>query len=281
MQRPSSGYWKMREEFVVDREEFVVETREMNMTNNSGYAIEVDEANFAREVIERSHDVPVVVDFWAAWCAPCRSLGPVLERLAGEGGGSWVLAKVDVDANPGLASAFGVQGIPAVRAFKDGREVAEFTGALPEADVRQWLTQLGPSPADLAYEEGAALEAAGRLEEAAARYRQALAEAPAHAAAGPALTRVELALRTAGLDRGELERRAESGEVDAILDLADVEAQADEFEAAFGRLVEALRRTAGDDRERIRQRLVALLDLPPSGDPRVTAARRAMASALF
>jgi putative thioredoxin len=253
----------------------------MNATNNSPTIFDASEETFAREVIERSRDVPVVVDFWAGWCAPCRALGPVLERLAEEAGGSWVLARVDVDANPGLANVFGVQGIPAVRAFKDGREVAEFTGALPEPAVREWLARLGPTPADLAYDEGATLEAAGLLEEAAARYRRALAEAPGHAAAGTALNRVELALRAAGLDRGDLERRAGAGDIDAILDLADLDAQADDFDAAFGRLVGALRRAGGDDRERIRQRLVALLDLPPTGDPRVTAARRAMASALF
>jgi putative thioredoxin len=253
----------------------------VNTTSNSGYVLDVTEETFAQEVIERSRDVPVVVDFWADWCAPCRSLGPVLERLADEAAGGWVLAKVDVDANPGLAGAFGVQGIPAVRAFKDGREVAEFTGALPEPSVRQWLTQLGPTPADLAYEEGSALEAAGRLDEAAACYRRVLAEAPGHAAAGAALTRVELALRTAGADREDLRHRADRGDLDATLSLADLDAQVGDFEAAFGRLVEALRRTAGDDRERIRQRLVGLLDLPPAGDPRVAAARRAMASALF
>jgi putative thioredoxin len=108
-----------------------------------------------------------------------------------------------------------------------------------------------------------------------------LAEEPGHAAAGAALTRVELALRTAGADREDLGRRADRGDLDATLSLADLDAQTGDFDAAFGRLVEELRRTAGDDRERIRQRLVALLDLPPAGDPRVAAARRAMASALF
>lgn len=258
-----------------------VEDSEMDTTNTSQPIIDVTEETFATDVLDRSRDVPVVVDLWAAWCAPCRALGPVLERLAVEADGSWVLAKVDVDANPRLAAALEVQGIPAVRAFKDGREVAEFTGALPEEAVRQWLTQLGPSPADIAYQEGESLESAGLLAEAADRYRKALAEAPAHHAAATALNRVELALRTANLDRADLERRADAGDIDATLDLADLEAQSGDFEPAFSRLVAALRRTAGDDRERVRQRLVALLDVPPPDDPRVATARRAMANALF
>ena len=130
-------------------------------------------------------------------------------------------------------------------------EVAEFTGALPEPNVREWLTQLGPSPADVAYDEGAALEAEGQLDAAADRYRRALAEAPAHAEAAAALNRVELAQRAAGLDRSDLEQRAGAGDIDAILDLADLEAQSRDFDAAFGRLVDALRQTRGDDRERI------------------------------
>src|SRR5256714_3158057 len=190
----------------------------MNTNNHARSVIDVTEETFVSEVIERSRQVPVVVDFWAGWCGPCKTLGPVLERLAEEADGSWILAKVDVDANPGLAGAFGVQGIPAVRAFKGGREVAEFTWALPEPAVREWLGQLGPSPADIAYQEGATLESAGQLDAAAERYRQVLAEAPAHADAATALNRVELAQRAPGLDRSDPQQRSAAGVIDALLD---------------------------------------------------------------
>src|SRR5205807_2530192 len=150
------------------------------------------------------------------------------------GGDPAMSAPVRRLAARGLASAFGIQGIPAHRACMAGREVAEFTGPLPEPAVRDWLGRLRPSPADLAYQEGAALEEAGRLDEAAARYRHALAEAPAHAAAAGALNRVELAQRSAGLDRGDLERRAGDGDIDAVLALADLDARQGDFDAAFG-----------------------------------------------
>jgi putative thioredoxin len=110
--------------------------------------IDVGEATFATEVLERSRTVAVVVDFWADWCAPCHALGPVLEQAVQGRDGEVVLAKVDVDANPGLQRTFGVRGIPAVKAFRDGRLVAEFTGAQPKSVVERFLDGLVPSPAD-------------------------------------------------------------------------------------------------------------------------------------
>src|SRR3954469_3387818 len=110
--------------------------------------VDVTEETFDREVIERSRDVPVVVDFWATWCAPCRALGPVLEKLAGASGGAWLLAKVDTDANQRTAQQFRIRSTPTVIAFKDGAPVADFAGALPEPKVRTWLEGFLPGEAE-------------------------------------------------------------------------------------------------------------------------------------
>src|SRR5690606_4784677 len=105
---------------------------------------DVSMSDFAQMVLARSHEVPVVVDFWATWCGPCRVLSPILEKLANEANGDWELVKVDVDQNQALALQFGIQGIPTVIGFRDGDPVARFTGALPEESVRQWLRGLVP-----------------------------------------------------------------------------------------------------------------------------------------
>ncbi|MFN8457382.1 MAG: tetratricopeptide repeat protein [Anaerolineae bacterium] len=149
-------------------------------TVNTQHVINVTEQTFAAEVLERSKTTPVVVDFWAEWCGPCRVLGPILERLAVEFNGAFVLAKVDVDSNQRLAMQFRVQGIPAVKAFVNGKMAGEFTGALPEPQVRKFIEGLVPSTADLYVKQGFEWEMNNQLSIAAQNYRAALTEKPDH-----------------------------------------------------------------------------------------------------
>ncbi|MEU1841050.1 tetratricopeptide repeat protein [Micromonospora chersina] len=252
--------------------------------------IDVTEATFQSEVLERSLTTPVVVDFWAEWCEPCKQLSPVLERLAAEGEGAWVLARVDVDANSRLAQMFRVQGIPMVYAVVGGQPIDAFSGVVPEAQLRQWIQAILKAggvtvaePEDPRLTEADDALMSGDLEAAEAAYRKILAESPADAAAEAGLAQVGVARRVAGADPRAALAAAEQApdDIEAQLLAADIEVLSGLAEQAYARLVGLVRRTFGDDREKVRQHLVSLFTIAGPDDPAVASARRALASALF
>ncbi|WP_344678236.1 tetratricopeptide repeat protein [Saccharopolyspora taberi] len=268
--------------------------------------IDVTEATFQAEVVERSLQVPVVVDLWATWCGPCKQLSPVLEKLAAEAGGAWVLAKIDVDANPRIAQLFQVQSVPTVIAIAGGQPVEAFAGAQPEPQIRQWIGALLDAlrdqlPGIRAAEQGAAAaeEPAEEPEDprftaaedalergdfaaAEAAYQQILDAEPNNELAKAALVQVRFSARAENADPSAIERGdAAPEDVDAQLAAADAELAVQRVEEAFDRLVRTVKNTGGDERNRVREHLVEMFDLFPDGDERVTAARRKLASALF
>ncbi|MEU1780047.1 tetratricopeptide repeat protein [Streptomyces abikoensis] len=272
---------------------------------------DVDEAGFEMEVLQRSAEVPVVIDFWADWCEPCKQLGPLLERLADEYAGRFVLAKVDVEANQLLFQQFGVQSIPAVFAVVAGQALPLFQGAAPEAQIRQVLDQLiavaeqrfGIVGAPVAPGEGeeaaaptvpsgphdAALSAAhdaldaGDLGGAVRAYENVLTDDPANAEAKLGLAQARLLQRVQGVDPQAVRKAAADAPGDAAAQIAaaDLDLVGGHVQDAFGRLIDTVKRTAGEDRDAARMRLLELFEVIGPDDPRVTAARTALSRALF
>ena len=262
-----------------------------------GNVIDVTDATFETEVLARSTRQLVLVDLWAEWCGPCKQLSPVLEKLANASGGAWVLAKIDVDANPQIAQAFGVQSIPTVVALAAGQPVAAFNGARPEAEIVDWIDQilaqvggaLAGAPAPQAEQEIAddprmvAAEDkmnAGDFDGALADYR-AIAEAePDNVEAASLVRNLDFMLRAQAHDPAIVENAAAT-DVDAQLAAADVLLLGQDPEGAFARIIDVVKVTSGDDRTRARTRLLELFELFDPAEPFVVAARRKLAAALF
>jgi putative thioredoxin len=266
------------------------------------HVLDVTEATFEREVLQRSLQVPVLIDFWAEWCGPCKQLSPVLERLASEGAGAWVLAKIDVDSNQALAGQLQIQSIPTVLLALGGRLVQGFTGALPERDLRAFLEQVlaaaaqaglsGPAgggepaagpPADpevLAAEEAMAN---GDYAGAAAAYDALLARRPADPEAVAGKAWAELLGRSADADPTAVLAAADAAPDDVAVQTAaaDVEVLTERIDEAIRRLVEYVRRSSGEDRDVARRHLLSLFDALDPDDPRIVTGRRSLSNALF
>ncbi|MBP2338699.1 putative thioredoxin [Saccharothrix coeruleofusca] len=268
----------------------------------SPWVLDVTEATF-QSVVERSLEIPVVVELTASWSPEAGQLSPVLERAARAGGGAWLLARVDLDASPRIGQAFGVQSVPTVVAVAAGQPVDAFAGPLPEAEFTQWINRLldalrdrlpgiraaeanrgepQPEPEDPRFQAAEEAFELGDYAAAEAAYEAILAAEPGNAEAKAALAQVRFTARAEQLGQDVLAKAdANPDDVDAQLAAADAEVADQRVEQAFKRLVDTVRRVFGEDRDKVREHLVGLFELFPVDDPRVAAARRNLASALF
>ncbi len=269
--------------------------------STSEFVLDVTQEEFEEKVLRRSLQVPVLVDFWAEWCGPCKQLSPILERLAEEMNGAWILAKVDVDANQDLSSQLQIQSIPAVFLALGGRLIPGFQGALPEAQLRQFLEQvlaaaeqagLGdpegeepvpPPPVDaelLAAEDALGVE---DYPAAIAAYEALLARKPADAEALLGKAWAQLLQRASALDPQAVLAAASAApdDVTAQTAAADVEVLSEQIQPAIDRLIAYVKRSQGEERDTARQHLLDLFSVLDPEDERIVAGRRALSNALY
>lgn len=272
----------------------------------SNLIIDVTTARFEADVITKSMSVPVVVDLWATWCEPCKQLSPILEKLALEYDGRWILAKVDVDAEQQIAAAFQVQSIPTVYVVIGGQVAPMFQGAMPESQVRQVLeavlaeaekagitgrvgtsdqadgeeTQAIQPPSDPRFDAAEAALELGDWSKAIDAYKEILSVTPGDAIAKIGLLNVNLLQRTDGRDLAEdIEKM--TLETDAVLRAADSTFMMGEFVDAFALLIEHLKNVTGAERDQTRERVLELFEIAGPTDPAVVKARIALTNALF
>jgi len=271
--------------------------------------IDVTTTSFEADVITQSMTVPVVVDLWATWCEPCKQLSPILEKLALEYDGRWILAKVDVDAEQQIAAAFQVQSIPTVYVVIGGQVAPMFQGAMPESQVRQVLeavlleaeksgitgrvgvsqsestdaidaNQVTQVPSDPRFDAAEAALDSGDWGAAAAAYQEILAVTPGDAIAKIGLLNVNLLQRTDGRDLA-IDIENLTIETDSVLRAADATFMSGDFADSFALLIEHLRNATGAERDQIRERVLELFEIAGPTDPAVAKARIALTNALF